>query len=213
MPSNTSKKSAKKPKNQSENGERSKKKPSDKDNAVSGDELLTTILERQSNMLDSLKENIRDLKTLSKVHAKEKKVKRKRALDEDGNPRKTGVTAEVPVPKPLLEVLGLKKSDMMSRVQVASKIFTYCKDKGLQDENNKRNYVMDSALAKAFGEKKKTEFTITSIQTLLKKLYPPSKSSKATPAKKKPVDDQDDDDDKPARKKSDKPRKAVHDDY
>jgi chromatin remodeling complex protein RSC6 len=189
-----------------------KKSKSDDDHVPTGEELLAQITERQTKMVEEIKEMGRDLKMLGKVHSKEVKSKRRR-LDENGEPRQQ---KKIPVPEPLVELMGLDDGAELARSEVTKAIYAYANDNNLKDEDNGRIIHPNAAMRKAFGLKKGEldSLTFGDVQKRMSALYPKSdgkKSGKAAPKSKKKVhhDDDEGDDEEDAeaapKKKANKP--------
>ena len=132
----------------------------------------------------ALKEALGIIKSLSsKVTALEKRVARDRKVmlkkmkgrvkrNVDPNKPPSGFAKPGPISEELSKFLGLGKEELIARTEVTKKITQYCKERGLQKEEDKRTIHADKALKTLLRLKKGDELTFFNLQKYMKVHYP-----------------------------------------
>jgi chromatin remodeling complex protein RSC6 len=86
-------------------------------------------------------------------------VAKKAAGSKTIKPPRTGAPNALQTPlKPSAELAAIVGADLIPRGEVVSKIWTYIKEKNLQNPANKREILADDKLGKVFGTDKVTMF-------------------------------------------------------
>ena len=130
--------------------------------------------------LRSLQTTLKDLTVyttkLEKRVAKDQKAvqkrvngKRKRAT---GNSSPSGFSKPGKVSDELRTFLKLDKTELIARTEVTKRINAYCKEKGLQGEEDKRILLADKPLSKLLRLKKGDQLTFFNLQKYMKVHYP-----------------------------------------
>lgn len=154
--------------------------------ADSGTELETLFSNFNKKLaeLRSLESSlISDFKKLQKAttkHLKEVSKRNKKRRVQDPNKAKrppSGFAKPTPISDELCQFLSLPTGTEMARTEVTKHLTTYIKDNNLQDENNKRKIVPDSALQKLLGVSASDEVTYFNLQKYMKVHFPSSKSN------------------------------------
>lgn len=139
--------------------------------------------------LSEMKNRLRDLITLTRelstmVTAFEKRVaKDKRVVDKRMKRKQTKLNADGTKPlngfsKPgnvsdeLRKFMGLKKDELVARVDVTKFITKYCKDNNLNNPKDKRILTPDTALQKLLKVESGVELTYFNLQKYLKYHFP-----------------------------------------
>ena len=104
---------------------------------------FTHILGQLKTLQTTLKELTIYTTKLEKRVAKEQKVLHKKAHGKGkrknaGNKSPSGFSKPGPISDELRTFLGVGKDELVARTEVTKKINTYCREKGLQDKNDKR---------------------------------------------------------------------------
>ena len=126
---------------------------------------MTTIKGLKSRLQKLEKQVHRDHRAnIKKIRGK------KRRVADPNNP--SGFNKPGPVSNELRKFLSLKKDDLISRTDVTKSIHTYCKDKGLQDNKDKRILKPDASLRKLLKMGKTDELTFFNLQKYMKVHFP-----------------------------------------
>ena len=126
---------------------------------------------------------VSDFKKLHKAtnkHLKEvSKKNKKRRVQDPNKPKRapSGFAKPTPISNELCEFLSLPNKTEMARTEVTKLLTTYIKENNLQDENNKRKIVPDSALQKLLGVSDSDEVTYFNLQKYMKVHFPTAKSN------------------------------------
>ena len=134
---------------------------------------VVTTLDDAMTIIKGLKSRVQKLeKQVHRDHrANIKKIRgKKRRVADPNNP--SGFNKPGPVSNELRKFLSLKKDDLISRTDVTKSIHTYCKDKGLQDNKDKRILKPDASLRKLLKMGKTDELTFFNLQKYMKVHYP-----------------------------------------
>tara|TARA_B100000686_G_C16783344_1_gene973493 strand:+ start:1339 stop:1995 length:657 start_codon:yes stop_codon:yes gene_type:complete len=134
---------------------------------------VVTTLDDAMATIKGLKSRIQKLeKQVHRDHrANIKKIRgKKRRVPDPNNP--SGFNKPGPVSNELRKFLSLKKDELISRTDVTKSIHTYCKDKGLQDDKDKRILKPDAPLRKLLKMGKTDELTFFNLQKYMKVHYP-----------------------------------------
>ena len=102
----------------------------------------------------------------------DKKMKGKVKKPRDPNAPPTGFQKPINVSAELQKFLGLAEGELIPRTQVTSRINDYCKEHGLQKQEDKRVLMPDATLTKLLRLKKGDELTFFNLQKHLKHHYP-----------------------------------------
>ena len=149
---------------------------------VSFTEDFTVLL----NQLKTVQTMLRDLTAhaskLERRVAKESKLLQKKAngkvkRKQDPNRAPSGFSKPGPVSKELLTFLKAQETKMtddnlIARTDVTKAISDYCRNKGLQDQKDKRKLNADKTLVKLLKLKKGDELTFFNLQKFMKIHFP-----------------------------------------
>merc|ERR1711871_956975 len=117
-----------------------------------GDEAIAKCKELRAKKKKIEKQMERSFDKLPKLKKeivrKALKQKRKRKGGSAG-----GICADKPVPKPLIKYLELEDDTLLPRTKVISLLHKKFAEKGLKDEENKHNTILDKEAAKILGGK------------------------------------------------------------
>lgn len=129
---------------------------------------LKEVQAKRKKMFTEIKRSFTKLnKTKSDVLRKALKQKRKRKGGTSG-----GFNAEKPVPGPLIKYLELDDGTELSRPKVVSLLHKKFSEKGLKDEDNRHNTVLDKEAAKILGGKVGQNINmLTDFQKFVKQIY------------------------------------------
>ena len=138
---------------------------------------FTHILGQLKTLQTTLKELTIYTTKLEKRVAKEQKVLHKKAQGKGkrknaGNKSPSGFSKPGPISDELRTFLGVGKDELVARTEVTKKINTYCREKGLQDEKDKRKLLPDKTLTKLLRIGKGDELTFFNLQKYMKVHYP-----------------------------------------
>ena len=134
-----------------------------------------------SELQGDLKNALTIIKGLvSHVSKLEKRINRDRKIVEKKlrtKPRRTstglnGFSKPGPVSDELRSFLSMGKDDLIARTEVTKKITTYCQEKGLQKESDKRVILADKALTKLLRLPKDEDLTYFNLQKYMKVHFP-----------------------------------------
>mgnify|MGYP001412834889 CR=1 FL=1 len=147
-------------------------------------ESQTPYLEEFSSVLTELDSAMSTIKNLrSRIAKLEKRVhkdhkvmikkttgKRRRTPNPDAPP--SGFAKPGPVSDDLRKFLSLGKNELIARTDVTKRINAYCKEHGLQGENDKRKINPDASLRKLLNIPKDGELTFFNLQKYMKVHFP-----------------------------------------
>ena len=102
----------------------------------------------------------------------DKKMKNKVRKPRDPNAPPTGFQKPLEVSPELRKFLGISAGTLIARTEVTKKINAYCKEHGLQNQEDKRILLPDATLTKLLRVKKGDELTFFNLQKYLKHHYP-----------------------------------------
>ena len=152
--------------------------------AVKQVETFEEVSKRFSENISDVKRLIstlyKDYQVLEKLHRREVKDARKNRRNKGSAKRdvKSGFNKPTPVPEAVAKLFDIEEGTLLARTVVTKMIYQYIKDKGLQNEEDKRQIHPDSKIRKLFQLGKDDQLTFQNFQTHMKKLYP--KTQKAT---------------------------------
>ena len=135
--------------------------------------LQTTVVALSSQLRGLSKE----LTTIQKEYAKEKRQWERQALVAQKKKKSSGSTTVSGIAKPgyispeLCKFIGKDPGTEMARTEVIKHVNTYIKNNGLQDAKNKRIIRPDSKLQTLLKTKKSDEVTYFNLQTFMKPHY------------------------------------------
>ena len=130
------------------------------------DSALSLIKSLKSRVVKLEKQVNRDSKVMAK------KLRGRKARVRDPNAPKSGFAKEGPVSDAMSKFLGLTKGELISRTDVTKRIHTYCKEKNLQNPDDKRKINPDSSLKKLLNLQKSDELTFFNLQKYMKVHFP-----------------------------------------
>lgn len=130
------------------------------------DNALTLIKALKSRVVKLEKQIHRDTKVMAK------KIRGRKNRVRDPNAPKSGFAKEGPVSEAMSKFLGLSKGELISRTDVTKRIHTYCKEKNLQNPDDKRKITPDSSLKKLLNLQKGDELTFFNLQKYMKVHFP-----------------------------------------
>ena len=138
---------------------------------------FTHILGQLKTLQTTLKELTIYTTKLEKRVAKEQKVLHKKAQGKGkrknaGNKSPSGFSKPGPISDELRTFLGVGKDELVARTEVTKKINTYCREKGLQDQKDKRKLLPDKTLTKLLRIGKGDELTFFNLQKYMKVHFP-----------------------------------------
>ena len=102
----------------------------------------------------------------------DKKMRGKVKKPRDPNAPPTGFQKPINVSAELRKFLSLAPDELIPRTQVTSRINEYCKERGLQKQEDKRILMPDATLSKLLRLKKGDHLTFFNLQKHLKHHYP-----------------------------------------
>lgn len=151
--------------------------------SVSSDEEMATYKSQISELTDSLKQAQTIIKSsLSIIVKLEKQLDRDRRQMEKElkkKTRKTNVNRSVngfskpgEVSQELKDFFKLGKDEKIARTEITKKITSYCQEKKLQKEDDKRVILADEPLKKLLRMKKGDELTYFNLQRYMKIHFP-----------------------------------------
>jgi len=133
-------------------------------------EQYDSLVERLGEQVTFLKSMMTDVKALKKeALASEKKKTKKIKKEVDPNKPKP-FTKPVEITDELRKFL--KQDGDISRTEVTQKMYAYIKEESLQNEEHKRQFILDTPLAKLFKLDKGTSMEYFKLQTYMKQHYP-----------------------------------------
>jgi upstream activation factor subunit UAF30 len=141
-------------------------------------ETFQDVAARFSENISEVKKLIsslyKDYQSLEKLHRREVKDARKNRRNKSGVKRdvKSGFNKPTPVPQAVAKLFDIEEGTLLARTVVTKMIYQYIKDKGLQQEEDKRKISPDSKIKKLFQLEKGDQLTFQNFQTHMKKLYP-----------------------------------------
>jgi len=118
--------------------------------------------EEYDKLLNDVKKLQRQMKKLVKQQKKDIDPKEKKL---SGFAKPTNVSPE------LASFLGLEHGELIARTEVTKRINKYVKEKGLQDESNKRIILLDDNLKKLVSPPDDVQLTFFNLQRYLKHHY------------------------------------------
>jgi chromatin remodeling complex protein RSC6 len=146
------------------------------------EDVLNRIAERNTEILKLQKANIRDTKTISKVHNKSIRYAKKNRRNKNSSNRKlvkSGFNKPTPVPEEIAKLFDIEEGTLLARTVVTKMVYQYIRDNELQNPENKREIRPDHKIRKLFQLTKSDKLSFENFQTHMKKLYPPSKKDLA----------------------------------
>jgi len=118
--------------------------------------LLDELIERKKDEAKVIRADLQKLRDLKTAYNKQiramKNIKKNRVASKGGahkNP--SGFAQSTRIRDPLCEFLGLDSGSSIARTDVTRKVIRYIKDNELEEQENHRNIVPDSALEKLVG--------------------------------------------------------------
>jgi len=138
---------------------------------------FTHILGQLKTLQTTLKELTIYTTKLEKRVAKEQKVLHKKAQGRGkrknaGNKSPSGFSKPGPISDELRTFLGVGKDELVARTEVTKKINTYCREKGLQDQKDRRKLLPDKILTKLLRIPAGDELTFFNLQKYMKVHFP-----------------------------------------
>jgi len=146
------------------------------DTVSSYSEEFTHLLDNLKSLQNTLKELTIYTTKLEKRVAKDQKAVQKRVngkrRNKSGNSSPSGFSKPGKVSDELRSFLGLKADELVARTEVTKRINAYCKEKGLQDQKDKRILKADKTLQKLLRLKPSDELTFFNLQKYMKVHFP-----------------------------------------
>ena len=141
------------------------------------DQEFLEIQEQLKTALTIIKTLTTQVSKLEKRVAKEQKVLHKKAHGRGkrknaGNKSPSGFSKPGPISDELRSFLGVGKDELVARTEGTKKINTYCREKGLQDQKDKRKLLPDKTLTKLLRIPKGDELTFFNLQKYMKVHFP-----------------------------------------
>jgi len=146
------------------------------DTVSSYSEEFSHLLTNLKSLQNTLKELTIYTTKLEKRVAKDQKAVQKRVngkrRNKSGNSSPSGFSKPGKVSDELRSFLGLKADELVARTEVTKRINAYCKEKGLQDQKDKRILKADKTLQKLLRLKPSDELTFFNLQKYMKVHFP-----------------------------------------
>jgi chromatin remodeling complex protein RSC6 len=136
---------------------------------------FTHLLGQLRSLQTTLKELTTYTSNLEKRVAKDQKSVQKRVNGKKrrvGNSSPSGFSKPSKISSELSVFLGLKADELIARTEVTKRINSYCKEKGLQDEKDRRILKADKTLQKLLRLKPSDELTFFNLQKYMKVHFP-----------------------------------------
>jgi len=136
---------------------------------------FTHLLGQLRSLQSTLKELTTYTSSLEKRVAKDQKAVQKRVNGKKRRPSTgspSGFSKPGKVSDELRSFLGLKSDELVARTEVTKRINAYCKEKGLQDQKDKRILKADKTLQKLLRLKPSDELTFFNLQKYMKVHFP-----------------------------------------
>ena len=136
---------------------------------------FTHLLGQLRSLQTTLKELTTYTASLEKRVAKDQKAVQKRVNGKKRRPSTgspSGFSKPGKVSDELRSFLGLKADELVARTEVTKRINAYCKEKGLQDQKDKRILKADKTLQKLLRLKPSDELTFFNLQKYMKVHFP-----------------------------------------
>lgn len=130
-----------------------------------------SVINKLNESISTMKDLVNEVKALKKEQAKMEKSATKKKVKKERDPNKPP-----PFSKPV-EISDelrafLKQEGDISRTEVTQKMYAYIKEKSLQNQEQKRQFILDDPLAKLFKLKKGDCVEYFKLQTHMKQHYP-----------------------------------------
>lgn len=129
------------------------------------------VINKLNESIATMKDLVNEVKALKKEQAKMEKSATKKKVKKERDPNKP-----LPFSKPV-EISDelrsfLKQEGDISRTEVTQKMYAYIKEHSLQNQEQKRQFILDEPLAKLFKLKKGDPIEYFKLQTHMKQHYP-----------------------------------------
>lgn len=142
--------------------------PTTEKQTIEQTEIVMTTNDKFQHILLTLN----DLKkTIVTVIEDVKKLQKEKKKTKNTN-LKSGFVKQVPVTPALAEFVGIKESDLISRVDVTKFVTDYIKTNDLQVKENKQHFTLDKKLANLFSMDENSQVHYFKLQAHLKDHYP-----------------------------------------
>ena len=146
---------------------------------------LTERLGQFKSMYASITSDLRKLQKNMAKHVREnsrKKNKRKASSANKAQRAPSGFAKPALISNELCSFLGKSPGTEMARTEVTKYLTSYIKEKGLQDQANKRKILPDAKLKKLLNLKPSDEVTYFNLQQYMKVHFPKSAATLAAEA-------------------------------
>jgi len=143
---------------------------------MSSDPIMTDqshfdeVLGKLNMTIGTLKDMTSQIRALKKDFSKLEKNSKKRVKSEKDPNKPTPFSKPLKVSDELQKFLNIKED--ISRTEVTKMMYSYIKGKNLQNQEKKREYILDKDLAKLFNLKEGDSMEYFKMQTHMKKHYP-----------------------------------------
>ncbi len=136
-------------------------------------ERFDKMIELKQTLINTIKEEIQELKHLKKEHEllMKKKNKKKRVVDPN-NP--TGFAKPLELSDEMYSFLsqyGVTKGQLVSRTDVSKYIYQYIKENDLQNKDNKKEFVPDTKLEGILGKNDGEVYNYLGVQKYTSKHF------------------------------------------
>ena len=130
------------------------------------------VIDKLNDSIMNMKNLVNEVKAMKKEHWKmEKASSSKKKVKKERDPNKPPpFTKPVDISDELRAFLN-QEGDI-SRTEVTQKMYAYIKEKALQNQEQKRQFILDDPLAKLFKLKKGDSMEYFKLQTHMKQHYP-----------------------------------------
>ena len=132
-------------------------------------EQFDSVITKLTDSINTMKTMLYEVKQLKKEASKPVKNKKKKKEKDPNKP--APFTKPVEISSDLRSFL--KKDGDISRTEVTQAMYAYIKENSLQNQEMKRQFIVDDALAKLFKIDKNTSIEYFQLQTHMKQHYPP----------------------------------------
>ena len=134
-------------------------------------EQFDDVIEKLSESISNMKSLVNEVKILKKEHIKMEKFSTKKVKKEKDPNKPPPFTKPVDISDELRAFL--KQEGEISRTEVTQKMYAYIKEQSLQNQEQKRQFILDDPLATLFKLEKGESMEYFKLQTHMKQHYPP----------------------------------------
>merc|ERR1712072_1339148 len=134
---------------------------------------ITELNEKLSLSITAMKNGVKTLKEIEKLYQRALRSKKKNKNQKSGKPKEpSGFNKKTEVPLAIREKFNISKETEMARTEITRLLYSYIKEKNLQDPNDKRIIHPDKTLKALFELGDDEQLSFKNFQSHMKKLYP-----------------------------------------